>query len=310
MLKNLTNWSTPLAKEHIFPKEAEITISVYYMFTLLIALVGNLTLLVVVMKRKQLHEPTYYLVSNLAVSDLIFAVILGPINAASGFLESWIYGDVFCKIYSYVTYTLAMQSLITMAFISIDRYCAICKPLHYHSLITKRKCLIFVIYSWIHALLVTSPPLYGWNEYTYFPHLALCQLNWAADPYFPLLWLGFTTFAPSTGIIIFCNMAVYREAQKMKDLPGTKSAQGIDKIKAEVKKMRMLIAVLLVFAINYVIYIIVRLTIGFYGYNDLLKRLEYISMLTYTIANFINPFIYGVMNREFRSQVKYVFKSH
>ena len=309
----MENYSTTdrlLKKEHLFSDEEEIAISIYYIFNLSMALLGNITLLLVIIKRRKLHEPTYYLVANLAASDLIFALILGPINAASGLLESWIYGDVFCKIYSYVTYTLAMQSLITMAFISIDRYCAICKPLHYHSLITKKKCLIFVIYSWIHALLVTSPPLYGWNEYTYFPHLALCQLNWAADPYFPLLWLGFTTFAPSTGIIIFCNMAVYREAQKMKDLPGTKSAQGIDKIKAEVKKMRMLIAVLLVFAITYVIYIIVRLTIGFYGYNDLLKRLEYISMLTYTIANFINPFIYGVMNREFRSQVKYVFKSH
>ena len=180
------------------------------------ALLGNITLLLVIIKRRKLHEPTYYLVSNLAASDLIFALILAPINAASGFLESWIYGDVFCKIYSYVTYTLAMQSLITMAFISIDRYCAICKPLHYHNLITKKKCVTFVIYSWIHALFVTSPPLYGWNEYTYFPHLALCQLNWAADPYFALLWLGLTTFVPCSEIITLCNVAIYKKHRQYK----------------------------------------------------------------------------------------------
>ena len=304
----MENYSTTdrlLKKEHLFSKEGEIAISIYYIFNLSMALLGNITLLLVIIKSRKLHEPTYYLVANLAASDLIFAVIFGPINAASGFLESWIYGDVFCKIYSYVTYTLAMQSLITMAFISIDRYCAICKPLHYHSLITKKKCLIFVIYSWIHALLVTSPPLYGWNEYTYFPHLALCQLNWAADPYFALLWLGLTTFVPCSGIITLCNVAIYKKAQTIQAVPHKNVTVRINKFKTELKKAKMLIAVLLVFAITY---ITVRFTVGFYGYTDILKKLEYISMLTYTKANFINPFIYGVMNRELRKEVKYAFK--
>ena len=48
----------------------------------------------------------------------------------------WYFGDIFCKIHISVDGMLYTASMLNISFISIDRYYAVCQPLHYRTKIT------------------------------------------------------------------------------------------------------------------------------------------------------------------------------
>uniref|UniRef100_A0A8C3VYS8 Olfactory receptor n=1 Tax=Catagonus wagneri TaxID=51154 RepID=A0A8C3VYS8_9CETA len=117
------------------------------------SIMGNLVIVFTVTLDSHLHSPMYFLLANLSVIDMIFCSIIAP----------KMIGDIFKKhkaisfcgcitqiFFSHAVGGTEMVLLITMAF---DRYVAICKPLHYLTIMNPRICLGFLVISWIIGLI-------------------------------------------------------------------------------------------------------------------------------------------------------------
>uniref|UniRef100_UPI0009B3612B trace amine-associated receptor 4-like n=1 Tax=Monopterus albus TaxID=43700 RepID=UPI0009B3612B len=113
--------------------ETILTDSVLYSISLLTALL-NLLVIISVSHFKQLHTPTNILILSLAISDFFIGLLmLFQIVILDG---CWYLGELMCAVNQYLVATIASTSAGAMVLISIDRYVAICDPLHYSTKIT------------------------------------------------------------------------------------------------------------------------------------------------------------------------------
>ncbi|XP_071398135.1 trace amine-associated receptor 13c-like [Centroberyx affinis] len=107
----------------------------------------NLLVIISISHYRQLHTPTNLILLSLAVSDFLTGLILMP-AAIFITVTCWFLGDFMCALYYFVAFILTSASVANMVLISVDRYVAICDPLHYPTKMTHRRVKICVFLCW------------------------------------------------------------------------------------------------------------------------------------------------------------------
>ncbi|XP_038566113.1 trace amine-associated receptor 13c-like [Micropterus salmoides] len=115
----------------------------------------NLLVIISVFHFRQLHTPTNILLLSLAVSDFLVGLLLMPGEILRK-TSCWFLGDLMCSLYKYVSYIITSASVGDMVLISVDRYVAICHPLHYTTRITERRAKLCVCLCWFCSVLYSS----------------------------------------------------------------------------------------------------------------------------------------------------------
>ncbi|XP_072210692.1 olfactory receptor 14J1-like [Excalfactoria chinensis] len=133
----------------------------------LAALLGNGLISTAVACDQRLHTPMYFFLFNLALLDLGCISTTLPKAMANTFLETRAISYVGCaaQLFFFLFFLSAEYSLLTI--MSYDRYVAICKPLHYGTLMDSRACATMaaaawgagVLYSLLHTASTFSLPL-------------------------------------------------------------------------------------------------------------------------------------------------------
>ncbi|XP_040058114.2 olfactory receptor 1D2-like [Gasterosteus aculeatus] len=110
--------------------------------------VVNVALIMTIILDKNLHEPMYILLCTFCMNGLYGTTgfypkllwdLLSPVHVIS-------YSG--CLVQAFVMYSFACRDMSILAVMSYDRYVAICRPLVYHSVMSKKKLLILVSFSW------------------------------------------------------------------------------------------------------------------------------------------------------------------
>lgn len=69
-----------------------------------------------------------------------------------------------CVIIESAMFTAAASSMFSLVAVSIDRYCAVCRPMSYQAKNTSPTKKLIIFY-WIFACSMNLPPIYnGWNK--------------------------------------------------------------------------------------------------------------------------------------------------
>ncbi|XP_068592742.1 olfactory receptor 4B13-like, partial [Cebidichthys violaceus] len=109
----------------------------------------NVALIVTIILDKNMHEPMYILLCTFCMNGLYGATgfypkilwdLLSPIHVIS------YYG---CLVQALVMYSFVCSDLSILAVMAYDRYVAICRPLVYHSIMSKSRLLLLVCFSWL-----------------------------------------------------------------------------------------------------------------------------------------------------------------
>ncbi|XP_033977394.1 trace amine-associated receptor 8a-like [Trematomus bernacchii] len=139
------------------PTPAQSDVLLAYILLSFIALVTralNLLVIISISHFRQLHTPTNLLILSLAVSDFLVGLILMPVKIL--LTEAcWYLGDqrpyrpLMCALYCIITFIITSSTVENMVLISIDRYLAICDPLHYTIRVTVNRTKICICLCWI-----------------------------------------------------------------------------------------------------------------------------------------------------------------
>ncbi|XP_016151523.1 olfactory receptor 52D1-like [Sinocyclocheilus grahami] len=148
----MDNMSYPLRLTLMVPKDSKSYWHIYFtslLFIYLLIVSINIRLVMVIIMQKALHEPMYIFLCHLSVNGVYGASGFYPKFLSDLILDSYVISSHMCALQSFVIYSSLLCEFTILTVMSYDRYVAICKPLDYHSKLTKNTCVKLILFSWI-----------------------------------------------------------------------------------------------------------------------------------------------------------------
>ncbi|XP_073403022.1 olfactory receptor 1M1-like [Dendrobates tinctorius] len=109
---------------------------------------GNLLIITLVSTSKNLHTPMYFFISQLSISDILLPTGIVPNMLHILLNKGGTITFINCMTQFYFFSTAEIFECLLLTVMSYDRYLAICKPLHYTSVMTYASCVTLVLSSW------------------------------------------------------------------------------------------------------------------------------------------------------------------
>ncbi|XP_073070283.1 olfactory receptor 6C76 isoform X2 [Manis javanica] len=139
--------------------EVQVVIFLFLFLTYVLSVTGNLTIIVLTLLDSHLKTPMYFFLRNFSLLEISFTSVCNP-----RFLISILTGDKSisynaCVAQVFFFIFLGSTEFFLLASMSYDRYVAICKPLHYTTIMSHKICCQLVVGSWLAGFLVIFPPL-------------------------------------------------------------------------------------------------------------------------------------------------------
>ena len=184
----------------------------------LAALLGNGLISTAVACDHRLHTPMYFFLLNLALLDLgcISTTLPKAMANALWHTRAISYAGCAAQVFFFFFLFSAEYSLLTI--MSYDRYVAICKPLHYGTLLGSRACATMaaaawgtgLLYSLLHTANTFSLPLCQGNAVDQFfceiPHILKLSCSKSFKSY--LREVGFLLFSVCLALVVFVFIVV------------------------------------------------------------------------------------------------------
>ncbi|KAK2839420.1 hypothetical protein Q5P01_013160 [Channa striata] len=139
------------------PKNSQSdVVLMYLLFTIsVLTVVLNLLVIISVSHFRQLHTPTNLLILSLAVSDFLCGLLVIPLQAQQ-LTGCWLLGDLMCSLSVFAGSVISTTTIGDMILISVDRYVAICDPLHYPTRVTVTRVKLWLYVCWTCCFLYSS----------------------------------------------------------------------------------------------------------------------------------------------------------
>ncbi|XP_076460752.1 RYamide receptor-like [Babylonia areolata] len=150
---NITTESMPDNGSSFNPLQADLlpafknVIIILYVLVIVVALIGNGSVIYLVLSQRQMRNVTNYFIASLATSDAFMALVCIPITFITNVLvDSWPFPAWMCPFGTYVQIVVVFQNAYTLIAISLERYVAIMYP--FKRRLTIRQCCLIIILTW------------------------------------------------------------------------------------------------------------------------------------------------------------------
>lgn len=180
-----------------------------------LAVVGNLAVMIVITKTPQLRKFAFVL--HLCLVDLLAALVLMPLGMV---LDRILVDEVLCRSYHCLSVCLVSADILTICAINIERYYYIVHPMRHEVKMTVGVVVMVVVGIWFKAIVMSVLPLLGWllqgnqslgTPLIFIPSQRHCSLHWTGGRTTRLLFMVFFTLiyflCPMLIIlVVYCNM--------------------------------------------------------------------------------------------------------
>lgn len=147
------------------PEWEAICTAIVLTLIIISTIVGNILVILSVFTYKPLRIVQNFFIVSLAVADLTVAILVLPLNVAYSILGQWVFGIYVCKMWLTCDIMCCTSSILNLCAIALDRYWAITDPINYAQKRTLERVLLMIGIVWALSLIISSPPLLGWNDW-------------------------------------------------------------------------------------------------------------------------------------------------
>nr|XP_026263774.1 olfactory receptor 6N2-like [Urocitellus parryii] len=270
----------------------------------LLTLAGNLFIIVVVHADSGLSTPMYFFISVLSFLELWYVSTTVPT-----LLHTLLHGrspipSVACFLQLYVFHSLGMTECYLLGVMALDRYLAICRPLHYHTLMSRQVQLWLAGATWVAGFSAALVPAsltatlpYCLKEVAHYfcdlaplMRLACVDTSWHARVYITVI-----------GMINTCNLVIILGLYGGILRAVLKLPSAASRAKAFSTCSSHIIVVTLFFGSAFIVYV---------GPPEIrAEGRDKLIALVYTfLTPFLNPIIYTLRNKEVKEAVRRVIQ--
>ena len=332
-LHNLTNemlsYYSDWMKYIEFRDQLFLALKILLILISILIIMGNTLVLLTTWRDRSLHQPNKYFVACLAVADLLVGIFIGPAMVYVLSLDKKSLRDIaihFCRFMVWIDNLAIAASVLTLVFISFDRYLKISKPLQYRSRMTTSKSFKIIFIIWLMSIAsatYSATPDSGAHGILIIFHCradntSSKEVAWGIS-FCVRLFLLLVTIMLTMYARIFI---VAHKRQKMfrnGELGETSIGQNQRSVlRQDLKIVRMLLMVVGVFCFCWlpraILYLLDLSTKFFQPLNRSLSywyRMDIFISLTRVLAlsnSLCNPIIYGCLDQTYRKAFKRLFK--
>lgn len=208
------------------------------------------------------------------------------------------------------------SAIMSIAMMSIERYICVAKPLDPSSRMTRSRALCIVGFIWIYSSVFSFMPVFGINQYVPEGFLTSCSFNYLSDELSDRIFIMsffVAAWCVPMFIICCCYIGIVRSvsetqklflhhAQSLNDRTSTdRTAENQRKL--EIKLAKISFCLISVWTISWTPYAIVALLGIFTDRSMLTPLMSMLPALFCKTASVSDPFIYGLSNRQFKSEL-------
>ncbi|XP_022789217.1 tyramine receptor Ser-2-like [Stylophora pistillata] len=275
---------------------------------MLLAIVGNMTLIITICRTRVLRRTCLNMfVLNQACADLGVALFWMPFSIITCYTRNWIFGDSICQLNGFVNILFEASSVFTLTSISIVRYYSTLTPRPITVAMTTKITLTMVTMTWLTAFVLAALPLTGFIVFEFRPGSTQCGVQIPANVGQTIYsFVVLVAFLMPLCIIGFCYINVFLKARA---LGIRRPSMSLSTIKSEsslsqqsqvaVTVFMRLIAFILCWS-PYFAYMAYSTAGQVKSPNAFARGLGLASYWFAFLNSCINPFVYGIGDREIR----------
>ncbi|XP_016058227.1 PREDICTED: C-C chemokine receptor type 5-like isoform X2 [Miniopterus natalensis] len=279
-----------------------------YSLVFISGFVGNLLVVLILIKCKKLKSMTDIYLLNLAVSDLLFLLTL-PFWAHYS-VGQWVFGSVMCRLLTGLYFIGFFSGIFFIILLTIDRYLAIVHAVFALKARTVTFGAVTSGVTWVVAVFASLPGII-------FTKAQFEESAYSCGPYFPHqsyhFWKNFQTLKMVLlGLVLPLLVMVVCYSGILKTLLRCRNE------KKRHKAVRLIFVIMIVYFLFWAPYNIVLLLdtfSGSFGLNNCSSsnRLDQAMQVTETLGMThccINPVIYAFVGEKFRRYLSVFFRKH
>ena len=137
---------------------------VVFLLIYLVTMMGNLLIILTVVFSPTLHVPMYFFLGYLSFLDGVYSTTVTPNMIIDLRCEKKTISFQACMIQLFIGHLFGGADIILLVVMAYDRYVAICKPLHYLTIMNKQVCILLLLLTlvggFLHGVL---HPLFVYN---------------------------------------------------------------------------------------------------------------------------------------------------
>ena len=281
-----------------------------------IGLSGNLLVIMTVILRKNFHVMWYILLASLAVSDLLFLILVNSFRIASIAQERWLYGDTMCYLNAFFARYFYINTVLHLMAVSYDRYDSIVKsPLTYNGTVTKCRVAVIVLI-WLIPTGFSIGSFFKWGEYVYNPKVFFCQqgLKSQSGPSAWRIAIPLTFSVVALLVIALLNWSVNKTTKlqanavaiQIGSLDGSERQQQDNSIRRITERKAALDVSIIIAAFLLCFLPICIMVLCLWLFNVPSEAVLVTSSIL-MFSSVCNPIIYSIRKRDFRRAVKNLF---
>ncbi|XP_034294531.1 substance-K receptor isoform X2 [Pantherophis guttatus] len=266
--------------------------AIAYLMIVTASIVGNATVIWIILSHRRMRTVTNYFIVNLALSDLLMSALNTVFNFIYACHNVWYFGEGFCRFHNFVPVTAMFVSIYSMTAVSAERYMAIVYPFKQKLSAANTKGIIGII--WLVACALAFPQFFYAQVIT--DHgLAKCAVSWPHNH-------SQRQQLTAIGITLWHN-----------DVPGdhTNMVYYQHKIVAKKKFVRAMVAVVITFAVCWFPYHFYFILGSIWKEVNRRKYIQQVYLAVFLLAMssaMYSPIIYCCLNHRFRSGFRIAFQ--
>ncbi|XP_068708304.1 melatonin receptor type 1A-like [Montipora foliosa] len=277
-----------------------------------LALLGNGFVFILAYRNRRRLTLTDVLIVALSSTDLLVAVTVMPLSHGVIIKGVWFYNQSLCRFQGFCIISFATASLNTLSVIAINRFYCVVKPNQYRTVFSTRNTIRFLIIVWIVTFSFSIPPLIsGADNYTFQPGKVLClypfEINTAYTVSLDVAFIGVATV-----VISFCYWRVYRRLRRRNCVMSEKAYRHSRKSVPTFSNVReanitkTAIVVEFGFALCWLPVLVIDAIDTATGSLTLPRQLYLFYTFMIFLSSAINPFIYALVSKRFKEELRKV----
>ncbi|CAL8262235.1 unnamed protein product [Lota lota] len=300
-----------------FPWAATLLSSVL-IITIVVDIIGNMLVVISVLRNKKLRKAGNAFVVSLALADLLVAVYPYPLVLTAIFNGGWIAGHLQCQLSGFLMGLSVVGSTFNIAGIAVNRYCYMCHGLRYDKVFSGGNTARYVLLAWALAVVAVAP---NWlvGSLRYDARVYSCTFAQSVSALYTAAVVAVHFLLP-VAVVSYCYLRIWilvvRAGRRVKPNPGPRvgpdPAPGVGPDPGPRVKPRDLRNFLTMFA-AFAVFAVCWAPINLIGLAVALDaRLgpavpEWLFAASYFLAysnSCLNAVVYGALNHNFRQEYK------